>query len=117
MARRKSDTPPADDPDAPSPLPDFEDALAQLEQIVAELDAGSLSLADSLAAFERGITLSRTCEAALTGAETKVRSLLSGLESTAAAPSPGSPDDEGFEDAFLDDEFDPDFDPDDDDDS
>lgn len=40
---------------------DFEAALAELEELVRRMEAGSLSLEDSLAAFERGIKLTREC--------------------------------------------------------
>ncbi|MCZ6581249.1 MAG: exodeoxyribonuclease VII small subunit [Nitrospirae bacterium] len=39
----------------------FEDALARLETIVAELEKGDLPLDDSLKIFEEGIKLSKTC--------------------------------------------------------
>ena len=41
-----------------STAPDFEAALAELEQIVARLEQGELSLEQSLRQFERGVELS-----------------------------------------------------------
>jgi len=55
---------------------DFETAMQDLEQIVERLEHGELSLEDSLAAFERGVLLTRTCQAALKEAEQKVEILL-----------------------------------------
>lgn len=103
------------DTDSSDALPDFEAALAELERIVADLDGGELDLGESLAAFERGITLSRTCEAALTGAEARVQALLNELEGDAASSdgAPGGPLPPAaaeFEDGFLDEDFDPEFD-------
>jgi exodeoxyribonuclease VII small subunit len=40
------------------------------------MERGDLSLEDSLAAFERGIQLTRTCQEALNQAEQKVEQLL-----------------------------------------
>ena len=54
----------------------FETSLAELNALVEQLEAGKLSLEDSLTAFERGIKLTRECQQALTTAEQKVRILL-----------------------------------------
>lgn len=53
----------------------FEDALDQLEALVEQMEHGELSLEDSLGAFERGVALTRRCEAALKAAEQKVEIL------------------------------------------
>ena len=53
----------------------FEDALTELESLVATLEQGELTLEQSLAAFERGVKLSRTCQKALDSAEQRVRIL------------------------------------------
>ena len=53
----------------------FEDALQELEDLVEQMEDGSLSLDDSLKAFERGIALTRQCSSALKQAELKVQSL------------------------------------------
>ena len=50
----------------------FEDALARLETIVAELERGDLPLNDSLKMIEEGIKLSKTCLKMLDDAERKV---------------------------------------------
>ena len=50
----------------------FEDALARLETIVAELEKGDLPLNDSLKIFEEGIKLSKSCLKMLDDAERKV---------------------------------------------
>ncbi len=55
---------------------DFEAALRDLESIVARLEQGDLPLEESLAAFERGVILTRTCQTALKEAEQKVEILL-----------------------------------------
>ncbi len=60
----------ASEPDLP-----FEAALAALEDIVAQMEGGDLSLDESLAAFERGVALTRQCQQALQAAELKVQAL------------------------------------------
>jgi exodeoxyribonuclease VII small subunit len=55
---------------------DFENALAELEQLVAVMEEGDLSLEDSLKHFERGIALTRACQKALAEAEQKVQILM-----------------------------------------
>lgn len=54
---------------------DFEAALAELEELVGRMEAGSLSLEESLAAFERGIKLTRECQSALRSAELRIKAL------------------------------------------
>ena len=54
---------------------DFEQALAALEQLVDELEAGDQPLEQALASFERGVALTRRCQAALRAAEQKVEIL------------------------------------------
>jgi exodeoxyribonuclease VII small subunit len=56
--------------------PDFEKSLAELEQIVERMEQGELSLDESLKQFERGVALTRSCQAALQQAEQKVDILL-----------------------------------------
>jgi exodeoxyribonuclease VII small subunit len=56
--------------------PDFEKALAELEEIVATLEKGDLSLDAALKHFERGIALTRQCQASLKEAELKVEKLV-----------------------------------------
>jgi len=60
---------------------DFEDSLKQLDQLVASMEKGDLSLEDSLKAFEQGIKIVRHCEQALRTAEQRVAVLQTGQES------------------------------------
>ncbi len=55
---------------------DFEAAMRELESIVERLEHGDLPLEESLAAFERGVLLTRSCQTALKEAEQKVEILL-----------------------------------------
>lgn len=54
---------------------DFEASLAELEALVTRMEEGSLSLEESLAAFERGIKLTRDCQSALRDAELRIKAL------------------------------------------
>ncbi len=56
--------------------PDFEQALSELEKLIAQLERGDLPLADSLALFEQGVALTRSCHAALAQAQQRVEILL-----------------------------------------
>jgi exodeoxyribonuclease VII small subunit len=58
------------------PQPDFEAALARLEEIVDKLDDGNLPLADSLALFKEGTKLAKVCRGLLTQAELVVKEAL-----------------------------------------
>ncbi len=59
-----------------APVADFEHSLDELEQLVARMEGGDMSLDESLSAFERGIGLYRHCQQALDQAELRVRLLL-----------------------------------------
>jgi len=66
----------------------FEDALAQLEKIVRELEAGQGRLEDAIAGYERGAQLKAHCEAKLREAQVKVERIArtaSGTVTTAPA--------------------------------
>lgn len=54
----------------------FEKALADLEQVVARLEKGDVSLNESLALFEKGVKLARFLRTELDKAEKKVEILL-----------------------------------------
>jgi exodeoxyribonuclease VII small subunit len=74
MARTPSEsTEPAAEP---SSIAQFEKSLDELEQLVAKMEGGELSLDESLRSFERGIALFRNCQNALEQAELRVKLLL-----------------------------------------
>lgn len=54
----------------------FELSLKELEDLVARMEQGGISLEESLVCFERGITLTRTCQQALKDAEQKIQILV-----------------------------------------
>jgi len=73
------------DPPAPK---SFEEALAELEQIVSSMEGGQLPLEASLAAYKRGAQLLQYCRNALENAQQQVRI----LEEDALRNFPGADD-------------------------
>jgi exodeoxyribonuclease VII small subunit len=76
---------------SPPETPRFEDALKQLEDIVARLEKGELALEDSLALYELGIGLARLCHAKLEEAEGKIEVLIKDARGEVAADATGRP--------------------------
>lgn len=72
----------------------FDDALAELQRVVAELEAGGQPLERSIALYERGVALHERCAALLADAELRVRQLVSraggALEAIDVRPGEGS---------------------------
>jgi exodeoxyribonuclease VII small subunit len=54
----------------------FDDALAELQRTVGELEQGGLPLERSIALYERGVALHERCAALLAAAELRVERLL-----------------------------------------
>jgi len=54
----------------------FDDALADLQRTVAELESGGQPLEASIALYERGVALQARCERLLAEAELKVQQLM-----------------------------------------
>ena len=72
----------------------FEGTLAELEALVARMEAGNLPLDEALRSFERGVQLTRECQAALQAAKQRVQLLTqrngsATLEDFSAAGSDG----------------------------
>ena len=72
----------------------FEGTLAELEALVARMETGSLPLDEALRSFERGVQLTRECQAALQAAQQRVQLLTqrngnATLEEFAAAETDG----------------------------
>jgi exodeoxyribonuclease VII small subunit len=65
-------------------LRDFEKSLQNLEKIVTQMESGELGLEESLAQFESGIRLAKTCQDTLANAELRVEQLIekNGLQQT-----------------------------------
>ena len=73
-------------PDAMAPSPEldrdaierlgFDEALAELQKTVAELEAGGQPLERSLALYERGVALHERCAKLLSDAELRLKQLV-----------------------------------------
>lgn len=55
--------------------PSFEQALNELDSLVRKMEAGELSLDDSIAAYRRGAELAKYCQARLANAELEIKRL------------------------------------------
>lgn len=62
----------------------FEDALAELDRIVRQLETGGTKLDESINAYERGAALKRHCEAKLKEAQAKVERISFGPDGQVA---------------------------------
>ena len=71
----------------------FEEAMANLEQIVSEIEDGKVTLEKSIDRYAEGISLVKQCRAILDQAEQKIQ-LLSKSESGELSPAGELPDDE-----------------------
>jgi len=60
----------------------FEEALAELETIVRQLEQGDVELEKSIAIYERGAELKKHCESRLKAAELKVEQIVQGSDGT-----------------------------------
>jgi exodeoxyribonuclease VII small subunit len=63
----------------------FEDALAELEQIVKRLETGSGKLNEAIQSYERGALLKRHCEAKLREAQARIDRIVIGADGTPRA--------------------------------
>ncbi len=54
----------------------FEEAMKELEETVKQLESGETSLEDSMELFEKGVSLTRTCQKLLGEAQLKVTKLI-----------------------------------------
>jgi exodeoxyribonuclease VII small subunit len=71
--------------------PTFEQALAELEEIVQKLERGELPLEESLRLYEEGIRLSRLCHGKLEEAEGRIEVLLKDARGEPAEDQQGRP--------------------------
>ena len=67
----------------------FEDALAELERIVRDLEAGQGKLDDAIRSYERGALLKAHCEAKLRDAEAKVERIAKAADGNLVAEPAG----------------------------
>lgn len=75
-------------------LVSFEDAMARLERIVADLEGGRYTLEESLQKFEEGIALGNRCRSMLERADLRVRTLVEAGDRLIVAESKPDPDED-----------------------
>ncbi|MFZ3234052.1 MAG: exodeoxyribonuclease VII small subunit [Stellaceae bacterium] len=63
----------------------FEDALAELEQIVRRLEAGQVKLDEAILSYERGALLKQHCERKLNEAQQRVERIAIGPDGAITA--------------------------------
>lgn len=63
----------------------FEDALAELDRIVRQLEEGKVKLDEAITAYERGAQLKQHCEAKLRDAQAKVERIVIGPDGKISA--------------------------------
>ena len=64
----------------------FEDALAELEKIVRQIEDGRGKLDDAISAYERGVALKRHCESKLKEAQAKIEQITVGENAVGTTP-------------------------------
>lgn len=74
MAKRSTEHP--DSAAGTDTVGHYEEAMKELEDIVARMERGELKLEESLQLFERGMALTGQCRKMLESAELKVKNLL-----------------------------------------
>lgn len=67
-------------------LPDFEQALEELESLIEQLESGELNLDQSLQQFKRGVELTRHCQGVLEQAQQVVEQLIEPDDESSATP-------------------------------
>ena len=66
----------------------FEEAMAELEQVLGQLERGDVALDDSIKLYERGAALKARCEAKLKEADEKVAAITLDAEGNPAGLKP-----------------------------
>lgn len=67
--------------------PDFEAAMAELDDVVRRLEAGDQPLEESLAAFEKGVGLVKALHGRLDAVQTRIDELTQGADGSAVLTS------------------------------
>lgn len=70
----------------------FEENLAELESIVRQLESGDVPLEEALAAFQKGIALTKLLQGTLTSAEETLTKIMTADGPKEMAPTAGTAD-------------------------
>ncbi|WP_300532723.1 exodeoxyribonuclease VII small subunit [Maricaulis sp.] len=79
----------SDTPNADIAGMSFEQALAELERIVQQLESGEVELERSIAIYERGAALRAHCDSKLKDAELKVEKIVRGEDGSVSTEPAG----------------------------
>jgi exodeoxyribonuclease VII small subunit len=82
---------------APKSKASFEQLFTELEEKVARLEQGGLSLDDSLSAYEEAVALAQRCQALLDGAELRITKLRAAVTTNGALEPSDDLDSEAVE--------------------
>lgn len=74
--------------------PTFEEALAQVEAIIERIESGQAGLEESLAEYERGVSLIQHCRSRLSQARQQVEDLTRRLGQADDTPTEREPDED-----------------------
>ena len=66
----------------------FEEAMAELERVVSQLESGDAPLDQSIGLYERGEALRKHCDARLKDAELRVEKIIQGADGEAKGAEP-----------------------------
>lgn len=69
----------------------FEEAMAELERVVGQLESGQAPLDQSIALYERGEALRKHCDDRLKAAELRVSRIIQGADGEAKSAEPFDP--------------------------
>lgn len=94
-ARRKTD------PASPAPDLSFEDAMAELENIVEAMEGEQLPLEELIARYEAGARLLKHCDSVLTGARKRIELITLADRETEKTPEPETVDPDQDNDITL----------------
>jgi len=73
MATAKSKISSTEDAGSENPQPNYEQAVAELEKLIGEMESGKLSLETNLASYKRGTELIKLCQRLLDQVEQQVK--------------------------------------------
>ena len=72
--------------------PGFEQALAELEELIDKIESGQIGLEECLTHYERGMKLIGRCKGVLDQAQTRIAKLNVNADGSLAAPAGQNPD-------------------------
>lgn len=68
--------------------PGFEDAMAQVESLIARIESGEVGLEQALADYEQGVQLLKHCRGVLDRVEQRITDLTAQMQAESKEPRP-----------------------------